>query len=239
MTEIQPRQLIQTIDLTSLSGQETPSEIEALCQKVRTPYGSVAAVCLYPKSLPYAKACLTEHPEVAIATVANFPEGNKKTVEVLGEIEAILDIGVDEIDLVIPYSDYLAGDKKSVYELVKAVRAECPGEVSLKVILETGAFDSLPMIYDLSCLVLDGGANFIKTSTGKMNKGATLEAAEVMFKALIDTNPSAGFKASGGVRTPEQAQAYLSLATQKMSALWADKNHFRIGASALLDALLV
>lgn len=229
-------QLIGLIDLTSLNDNDTELVIETLCQKATTALGNVAAVCIYPQFIKRAKACL-QNTAIPVATVTNFPLGNTKLSDVLIEIEAAIIDGADEIDLVIPYHDYLENNKQSTIMLVKAAKAVC-GKKYLKVILETGALVDKQIIYDISCRVLEADADFIKTSTGKIETGATITAAEQMLRAIQSVNPQAGLKVSGGVKTPAQAQAYLDLAQEKMGSAWCTAQHFRIGASSLLDALL-
>lgn len=228
--------LISLIDLTSLNDQDTDDVIEALCKKAMTPFGKVAAVCVFPRFVKLAKA-LVQGEYIPVATVANFPAGQSSLKATLTEIELSLADGADEIDVVIPYHDYLAGNKQSTQLLVKSCKQLC-GDKDLKVILETGALADDEIIYDASCRILEAGADFIKTSTGKIAVGATLAAAKQMLNAIRHVNPGAGFKASGGVRTPEQAQAYLDLAREIMGDSWCNAEHLRIGASSLLDALL-
>jgi deoxyribose-phosphate aldolase len=233
---IDKTKLISLIDLTSLNDQDTNDIIEALCKKAITPFGNVAAVCLFPRFIKLSKA-LMQGEHIPVATVANFPTGRAELKAVLTEVELALVDGADEIDVVIPYHDYLTGNKQSTTLLVKSCKQLCRDK-TLKVILETGELADNKIIYDVSCRVLEVGADFIKTSTGKVAVGATVDAATQMLNAIKEINPNAGFKASGGVRTPEQAQSYLDLACEIMGESWCTATHLRIGASSLLDALL-
>ncbi|NNM59706.1 MAG: deoxyribose-phosphate aldolase [Legionellales bacterium] len=228
--------LISLLDLTSLNDSDNDQTIQLLCQRAQTPLGSVAAVCVYPRFVSLAKALLSNK-SVAVATVVNFPMGTASLDDVIIEISSALAMGADEIDIVIPYQDCVNGDINSTVLMVKTAKAICSGKW-LKVILETGAFPDDNAIFDLSCQVLQAGADFIKTSTGKIAVGATLEAAESMLRAISATNPLAGLKVSGGIKTQDQAMSYLSLAFQLMGKKWCTPKHIRFGASSLLDDLL-
>ncbi|MFN7098107.1 MAG: deoxyribose-phosphate aldolase [Gammaproteobacteria bacterium] len=228
--------IISLIDLTSLNDADDAHVIETLCKKAMTPFGKVAAVCLFSPFVKLAKALVAgEH--IPVATVANFPSGKTDLKATLTEIELALADGADEIDVVMPYQDYLAGNKKSTQLLVRSCKQLC-NDKTLKVILETGALSEDTIIYDASCRILEAGADFIKTSTGKIAVGATIEAATQMLHAIRQVNPDAGFKASGGIRTPEQAQVYIDLAREIMGETWCNASHLRIGASSLLDVLI-
>lgn len=227
--------LISLLDLTSLNEDDTALQIETLSNKAVGSLGAVAAVCIYPKFVTLAKQQL-QHTPVQVATVANFPAGSHPLNKVLAEIELALLDGVDEVDVVMPYQDYLLGNKKTTRELVKQAKDLC-AQHTLKVILETGILNEDAIIYDVSCHVLDAGADFIKTSTGKVPVGATLAAAKQMLTAIKQVNPAAGFKVSGGVKTPEQAGNYIKLAEEIMGNPWCHAQHLRIGASSLLDHL--
>jgi deoxyribose-phosphate aldolase len=229
-------QLISLIDLTSLNTDDTENSITHLCQQAFTSQGNVAAVCIYPQFISLAKS-LVNNTSVKIATVANFPQGNSDIKQVAQAVEQALQAGVDEVDVVIPYRDCLQGNYQTSELLVKTCKQLCRDHV-LKVILETGELADNKLIYQVSCRMLEQGADFIKTSTGKVAIGATVEAATAMLQAIKAVNPAAGFKASGGVRTPEQAQTYFNLASQIMGTAWCTSQHLRIGASSLLDALL-
>lgn len=233
---VEKSKLISLIDLTSLNDHDSDEVIETLCKKAVTPFGKVAAVCVFPRFVKLAKE-LVQGEHIPVATVANFPTGQAELKTVLQEIEVSLAHGADEIDVVIPYNDYISGNKQSTILLVKACKQLCRDHM-LKVILETGELADNKIIYDASCHVLEAGADFIKTSTGKVSVGATLDATKQMLNAIKAVNPNAGFKASGGVKTPEQAQGYLDLAREMMGEDWCNATHLRIGASSLLDALL-
>jgi deoxyribose-phosphate aldolase len=197
----------------------------------------VAAVCVYPAFVKQAVAAL-HGTSVNVATVINFPEGNHSLTSVTHAIQSALNEGAEEIDIVFPYPRYLAGEKTDVKEYLHACKLAC-GDHLLKVILETGALKDLHIIAAASELAIEAGADFLKTSTGKIAIGATLEAAAVMLQTIRNkSNDSVGFKVSGGVRTIPQALEYIALAEKIMGADWVTPAHFRIGASQLADVLL-
>jgi deoxyribose-phosphate aldolase len=229
--------IISVMDLTSLNQDDNSDKIQALCQQAVTPYAAVAAVCVYPEFVKTAVSSLI-NTGVKVATVANFPYGNEPLVEVFNTVKQALAEGADEIDLVIPYQDYINGDRSSTQNLVKACKDICQDAV-LKVILETGALQSPELISNVSRDCLENGADFLKTSSGKIKVGATLEAAELMLREISQyyqrSGRLAGFKASGGVRTVEQAQAYMGLAQKLMGDDYLNAKYFRLGASSLLE----
>ena len=224
------------LDLTNLEESCTAEDVAQLCARGQTPHGSVAAVCVWPRFVTEAAGALA-HTGVKVATVVNFPEGAEDVQEVLAATEQAIADGADEIDLVIPYREVLAGNAAIVEEFVAEVSDAC-GETTLKAILETGKLKSPYLIRAAAERALRGGADFLKTSTGKVAVNATPEAAEVMLTAIRTAGGSAGFKAAGGVRTLEDAKTYLDLCDRMMGQGWAGPKHFRIGASGLLDALL-
>jgi deoxyribose-phosphate aldolase len=232
--------IISLMDLTSLNLDDNADKIRNLCEQGISSYGAVAAVCIYPEFVEIASSAL-ENTEVRVATVANFPYGNESVQDVLKTIRAAIENGADEIDVVIPYQSYLQGNRIETQDLVRACKEACQG-VCLKVILETGALEKPEIIAKASKDVLEAGADFLKTSTGKISIGASLEAAEVMLREINNhyqaTGKMAGFKASGGVKTVEQAEAYIELATRIMGADYITADYFRFGASSLLDNVL-
>ena len=229
--------LVELIDLTSLNETDTAETISALCQKAVTPLGHVAAVCFYPRFVKLAKEKLANTP-VKIATVANFPHGNESLENVLALIRSAIKDGADEIDVVFPYPFFLQGNKEEAYEFIRQCKAECTDAILLKVILETGALVEAALIAEVSYNVSNAGADFLKTSTGKIAVGATLDAARVMLETIKKIPRPIGIKISGGVRTIEQALQYIALAEDIMGPGWVSPKHFRIGASQLLDQLL-
>jgi deoxyribose-phosphate aldolase len=236
---------IRCIDLTTLEGKDSPGRVRSLCAKARTPgYGapSVAAVCVYPNLVAVAKDALAGS-GVKVASVATaFPSGLSSLDVKLRDTEAALAAGADEIDMVIDRGAFLAGDEASVFEEVAAVKRLC-GNVHVKAILEAGELGSYDAIRHASDIALDAGADTIKTSTGKIGISATLPIALAMCESLRafyrKTGERRGFKAAGGIRTTKSAFAYLVLIDETLGGEWLDPDLFRIGASSLLDDLLL
>lgn len=228
------------IDLTSLNASDTEASIAAFCEKAQTPYGHVAAVCVAPPFVRLVAAQFAGTP-IKVATTANFPEGASSLESVLVEIGRALEDGAQEIDVVFPYHRYLAGEQQYASSFVAACKAAC-GDVTLKVILETGVLLDSSIIADASLTALTAGADFIKTSTGKVPEGATLEAAATMLLVLHHAAPQlkrpVGIKISGGVRDVAQAAQYIELADNIMGREWVTPATFRIGASKLIDEIM-
>ncbi|MFP4263096.1 MAG: deoxyribose-phosphate aldolase [Halomonas sp.] len=234
------RQALALMDLTSLNDDDTDARIESLCRRARTPAGTPAAVCVYPAFVTTARRTLKALDlagKVRVATVTNFPHGGDDIMAAARETREAVAAGADEVDVVFPYRALLAGDEETGRELVACCHQAC-GDAHLKVILETGELRDPALIRRAAELAIEGGADFLKTSTGKVAVNATLEAAEILLEAIKASGRDVGFKAAGGVRTAEDAQAYLTLAERLMGAAWITPAHFRFGASSLLDDLL-
>ncbi len=234
------RQALQLMDLTSLNDTDTPEVIIDLCKKAKTPAGNTAAVCVYPRFVPVAKKTLRELGlnEVTVATVTNFPAGGDDIEIAVTETRAALIYGADEVDVVFPYRALMAGNEEVGFELVRRCKEAC-GNVMLKVIIESGELKDPALIRKASDISIKAGANFIKTSTGKVPVNATPEAARIMLEAIRDSGKDVGFKPAGGVRTAGDAAEHLAIAADIMGANWADRNHYRFGASSLMTSLLV
>lgn len=232
------RRALPLVDLTNLDDGCTADDVSQLCRRAITPYGTVAAICIWPWFVDEARGLLENSP-VRIATVVNFPDGNGNARTVLAETKKAVADGADEIDLVIPYKSLMAGDEKPVRDMVSMVRAATDGSALLKVIIEAGVLDRPDLITLASKIALEEGADFIKTSTGKVAVNATPANARTMLEALKDHGDATrGFKPAGGIRTVEDAAQYLALADALLGANWAGPETFRFGASSLLDALL-
>jgi deoxyribose-phosphate aldolase len=234
------QQIISLIDLTSLNADDNESVINNLCEKAKSPIGPVAAVCVYPQFIATARQALAGT-DINIATVVNFPEGNQPLAKVVMDTEQALQQGADEIDVVIPYSACLQGDFNAAIELVSACKEKC-GNRTLKVIMETSLFTEQALLYHLSMNLLQAGADFLKTSTGKISVGATELAANTVLTAIADYHHLhgvwRGFKASGGIKTQAQAEDYLLIAETRCGAAYLNSKTFRFGASSLVDSLL-
>jgi deoxyribose-phosphate aldolase len=232
---------LSLMDLTTLNDTDVDETVIALCKSANTSFGSPAAVCIYPQFVQVAKKQLAEQgtPAVQVATVTNFPHGNDDVGAAVAETIAAVANGADEVDVVFPYRALIAGDENVGRELVRQCKAAC-GKIMLKVIIETGELKDPNLIKRASELAIDSGADFIKTSTGKVAVNATIEAAEIMLSVIKDMGVAerVGFKAAGGIRTAQDARAYLEIADKILGETWANSKHFRFGASSLLKNLL-
>jgi deoxyribose-phosphate aldolase len=225
------------LDLTSLNDDDTDERIAALCDRAVTPASRVAAVCIHPRFIPLAKRCLADK-GIAIATVINFPAGGTDAAAVSADTRAAVKAGADEIDVVLPWRTFQAGERTIPHDVLNACRDACGDGVLMKVILETGGLDDAGLIEQASRDAISAGADFLKTSTGKFNPAATLEAAAIMLAVIRDSGRPIGFKAAGGIRDTAGAASYLHLASALLRPGWATPATFRFGASGLLDALL-
>lgn len=229
---------LSLLDLTNLKDDCTDAQIVTLCARAQTPFGNSAAICIWPRFVARARAILGPDHPVKIATVVNFPNGDMEIADVAAETREAIADGADEIDLVIPYGKLRDGDEQAVTDMVAAIRAECHSPVLLKVILENGELKDSTLIKTAAHLAIDAGADFIKTSTGKVAVNATLETADIMLRAIRDSGRKVGFKSAGGIGSVDEASLYLSLAETIMAPDWAMPSTFRFGASGLLDDIL-
>ena len=223
------------LDLTSLNDLDTEADIAKLCQRAQSPMGPVAAVCVWPRLAAFARSQLPAH--IAVAAVANFPHGNADVNAAVRDTQQIVQAGAQEVDVVLPYKALIAVDETEVAKLLQAVRLACPGLV-LKVILETGELKTPELIQRASQLALDAGADFLKTSTGKTPVHATVDAARSMLGAIAaspDARSHVGFKASGGIKTVQEAMVYEAVTQQLLGLPTLTPKRFRIGASSLLN----
>ena len=226
------------IDLTDLSDDHSPDGIDELCRRARE-HGT-AAVCVWPE---YVARCaeLLDGCAVRVATVVNFPSGDDAVDDVVALADTALLAGADDIDLVLPYRAFLADDAECAADMVAALAGLVESPKLLKVILESGAYPDPDTVAGAARLAIANGADFVKTSTGKIPEGASLEAARAMLgeiHAAAHTGRTVGLKPSGGIRTSDEAFAYVDLADEVMGQGWATPATFRFGASGLLDALL-
>jgi deoxyribose-phosphate aldolase len=239
---------VEMVDLTTLEGADTPGKVADLCAKARRPDPSdpdvppVAAVCIYPDLVAAARAGVAGT-KVAVASVATaFPSGRASLAVKLADVAEAVTAGADEVDMVIDRGAFLAGRYGQVYEEIRAVRQAC-GPAHLKVILETGELATLDNVCRASWLAMLAGADFIKTSTGKVSPAATPPVTHVMLTAVRDfaeaTGRQVGVKVAGGVRTAKDAIRYLVLVNETAGPQWLTPQLFRIGASSLLNDLLM
>lgn len=231
---------ISLMDLTTLNDDDTDQKVIELCHNAKSQAGCTAAICIYPRFIPIARKTLKElgASDVKIATVTNFPHGGSDLDIAFAETKAAVAYGADEVDVVFPYKALIAGDEKLGALLVAGCKAICGEAVLLKVIIETGELKSDELIRLASKISIEAGADFIKTSTGKVPVNATLEATQVMLEAIKDSGKTVGFKAAGGVKDAQAASDYMQLARDVMGENWLTPEHFRFGASSLLSSLL-
>jgi deoxyribose-phosphate aldolase len=239
---------IAMVDLTTLEGADTPGKVSSLCVKARYPdprddaVPSVAAVCVYPDLVAPAKAALRGS-SVKVASVATaFPSGRASLAVKLLDVRDAVSAGADEIDMVIDRGAFLSGRLGLVYDQIVAVKEAC-GDAHLKVILETGELITYDNVRRASWLAMLAGADFIKTSTGKVSVNSTPPACLVMLEAVRDFAETSGVlvgvKVAGGIRTTKDALRYLVLVNETAGAAWLTPERFRIGASSLLNDLLM
>jgi deoxyribose-phosphate aldolase len=239
---------VRMMDLTTLEGADTPGKVAALCSKairpdpVDTTVPSVAAVCVYPNLVPTAKQRL-HGSGVKVASVAtSFPSGQSPLDVKLADVREAVELGADEIDMVIDRGAFLSGRYAKVYDEVVKVKEAC-GDAHLKVILETGELGTYDNVRRASLLAMAAGADFIKTSTGKVNPAATLPVALCMLEAVRDvyeeTGRVVGFKPAGGIRASKQAIQHLVLVHETVGADWLTPDRYRFGASSLLNDVLM
>jgi deoxyribose-phosphate aldolase len=239
---------ISMVDLTTLEGQDTPGKVRALCAKARRPdpadpsAPSVAAVCIYPDLAGVAAAEL-KGSGIHVASVAtSFPSGRASLEVKLADVKYAVVSGADEVDMVIDRGAFLAGEYQAVFDEIAAVK-QAAGTAHLKVILETGELATLDNVRRASWLAMLAGADFIKTSTGKVSPAATLPVTLIMLEAVRDFRESRGrqigVKPAGGIRTAKDAIKYLVLVNETAGEDWLDPDWFRFGASSLLNDLLM
>ena len=239
---------IRMIDLTTLEGADTPGKVRALSTKAVQPdpgdpsIPSVAAVCVYPSLVAVARRALAGS-TVNVASVATaFPSGQAPLDVKLADVRAAVKAGADEIDMVIDRGAFLSGRLGQVYDEVVAVKEAC-GDAHLKVILETGELGTYDAVRRASLVAIAGGADFIKTSTGKVSPAATLPVTLCMLEVIRDvydeTGLAVGMKPAGGIRTAKQAIQYLCVLHETLGVEWLTPDRFRFGASSLLNDLLL
>ncbi len=239
---------LSMIDLTTLEGKDTSGKVEQLCYKAMHPHDSlkdiptVAAICVYPSYVRTAKNALLGS-DIQVASVATaFPSGQSSLDVKLDETKFAVAEGADEIDMVISRGQFLAGNYQYVYDEIASVKEAC-GKAHLKVILETGELDTLDNIRKASEIAMLAGANFIKTSTGKIQPAATMPVTYVMLEAIkefyLKTGKKIGMKPAGGISTSKIALQYLVMLNEVLGQEWMDKKYFRFGASSLANDILM
>ncbi len=239
---------LSMIDLTTLEGKDTKGKVQQLCYKAMHPHDTlkniptVAAICVYPTHVKIAKEALMGS-GIQVASVATaFPSGNSKLQVKLDDTKYAVEQGADEIDMVISRGEFLSGNYQFVYDEIVAVKKAC-GKAHLKVILETGELDTLDNVRKASEIAMYAGADFIKTSTGKIQPAATMQVTYVMFDAIKDfylkTGKMIGMKPAGGISTSKIALQYLVMLNEMLGEKWMNKEYFRFGASSLANDILM
>lgn len=239
---------LSMIDLTTLEGKDTKGKVQQLCYKAMHPHDTlkgiptVAAICVYPTHVATAKEAL-KGSGIQVASVATaFPSGNSKLQIKLDDVKDAVEQGADEIDMVISRGEFHAGNYQYVYDEIVAVKKAC-GKAHLKVILETGELDTLDNVRKASEIAMYAGADFIKTSTGKIQPASTMQVTYVMFDAIKDfylkTGKMIGMKPAGGISTSKIALQYLVMLNEVLGEKWMNKEYFRFGASSLANDILM
>ena len=238
---------ISMMDLTTLEGKDSAGKVRQMSYKARVPSAdpsipSCAAVCVYPKLVPIAKKAL-EGSTVKVASVSTaFPSGLSPLAVKLADVRQAVELGADEIDMVIDRGAMLSGEYNAVFDEIAATKEAC-GEAHLKVILETGELGSYDVVRKASQIAMLAGGDFIKTSTGKIVPAATPPVTLVMLEAIRDyyyaTGKRIGMKPAGGIRTAKQALHYLVMVKETLGDAWLNNEMFRFGASTLLNDVLM
>ncbi len=242
------KMVLNMIDLTTLEGMDTPGKVKQLCYKARHLHDAVpglpnvAAVCVYPNFVGVAKEELGDS-KIKIASVATaFPSGNSSLPIKLEDVALAVEAGADEIDMVISRGRFHAGDHRYVFDEIAAVKEAC-GAARLKVILETGELGTLDNVRLASDIAIQAGADFIKTSTGKIKPAATMPVTLVMLEAIRDhyfkTGKMVGMKPAGGISKAKLALHYLIMVKETLGDAWLTNEWFRFGASSLANDVLM
>jgi deoxyribose-phosphate aldolase len=227
-----PAELLALVDLTRLERPDDPAAVDALVPKAITATGRVAAICVYLEWIARVRPA-----GVPVAAVVAFPEGPDDPPAAGAEAAEAVAAGAVEVDVVVPWGAWLEGEDDAIAHTVRAVRAAVGDDVLVKAILETGSLPDAEAVRAAGVAALEAGADLLKTSTGKRGAGASPEAVRVLLEVVLAAGRG-GVKASGGIRTAEQAQGYVDLAEEVMGPGWVAPERFRLGASGLVDDLL-
>ncbi len=240
--------VLNMIDLTTLEGKDTEGKVKQMCYKaahlhdVLPGLPTVAAVCVYPTMVKVAKNALKDT-DIRIASVATgFPSGQTTTEIKIADTKFAVENGADEVDMVISRGEFLEGNYNFVFDEIAEVKEAC-GNARLKVILETGELSTLDNVRKASEIAMHAGADFIKTSTGKVQPAATMPVTLVMLEAIRDfyysTGRMAGMKPAGGISTAKNALQYLVMVKETLGSAWLTNEWFRFGASSLANDVLM
>ncbi len=239
---------LSMMDLTTLEGNDSTGKVMQLCRKARQPHPAmpelphVAAVCVYPRMVSVASEHLKGSGIKVCSVATAFPSGQAPLSTRLEEVKFAVNEGADEVDMVISRGAFLMGEYQLIFDEIAAIKEAC-GEAHLKVILETGELQTFENVRLASDIAMQAGADFIKTSTGKMSPAATQPVTLVMLEAIRDfyykTDKMIGMKPAGGIRTAKQALQYLVLVKETLGAAWLNADYFRFGASSLANDVLM
>lgn len=239
---------LSMIDLTTLEGKDTPGKVKQMCYKAMhladhlNDIPSVAAICVYPNHVRTAKIALGDSGIRVAAVATAFPSGNSTRKIKLEDTRFAVNQGADEIDMVISRGEFLRGNTNAVFDEIAAIKEAC-GSARLKVILETGELSTLDNIRQASILAMEAGADFIKTSTGKIQPAATMPVTLVMLEAIRDfyaaTGRQVGMKPAGGISTSKAALQYLVMLYETLGPDWMSPHWFRFGASSLANDIIL
>lgn len=243
------RMALNMIDLTTLEGKDTPKKVQQMCYKAAhlhdsfTDLPTVAAICVYPSMVKTAREALGNNTNIKIASVSTaFPSGQADLNTKLADTKLALDNGADEIDMVISRGKFLSGDYNFVFDEIALIKEVC-GKTRLKVILETGELETLDNVRKASDIAIYAGADFIKTSTGKIQPAATMPVVYTMLMAIKDyydkTGIMIGMKPAGGISTAKLALHYLVMVNETVGGKWLTNEWFRFGASSLANDVLM
>jgi deoxyribose-phosphate aldolase len=240
--------VLSMIDLTTLEGKDTQGKVQQLCYKAMHPHDrlqnipTVAAICVYPSNVAVAKKAL-EGSDIQVVSVSTaFPSGQSSLQVKIDDTKFAVNQGADQIDMVISRGKFLAGDYQYVFDEIATIKEAC-GKTHLKVILETGELDTLDNVRKASELAMYAGADFIKTSTGKVQPAATMQVTYVMLNAIkeyyLKTGKMIGMKPAGGISTAKKSLQYLVMLNEVLGEKWMNKEYFRFGASSLANDVLM
>lgn len=243
------RMILSMIDLTTLEGKDTPNKVNQMCYKAQHLHDfhpglpTVAAVCVYPTMVGVARKAV-EGSGIKIASVATgFPSGQTTTKIKIEDTKFAINQGADEIDMVISRGKFLSGEYNFVFDEIAAIKEACGSDVRLKVILETGELSTLDNVRRASDIAMYAGADFIKTSTGKIQPAATMQVTYTMLQAIRDfklkTGIQVGMKPAGGISNSKLALHYLVMVKETLGDDWLDNHWFRFGASSLANDVLM
>lgn len=239
---------VTMLDVTTLEGADTVGKVRQMCQKARQPLpgdpsvGPAAAVCVYPRMVGTAAKAVAGSPVKVASVATQFPSGQMRLKERLAEVRYAVGEGAHEIDMVISRGQFLQGEYRAIYDEIASCKEAC-GEAHLKVILETGELTTYDNVRYASDLAMSAGADFIKTSTGKVALAATLPVTLVMLQAIEDfherTGRMVGMKPAGGISNAKLALQYLIMVREILGSKWLSNEWFRFGASSLTNDLLM